>query len=130
MYVNNTTCCTCCCLFYRPNFNGFGQQCCYRPDGNLLRGEPSGGSVDMMSPKVDYNRHIADDIVLYVFCCKGGRGLTNCNEYFQWRPSGDQIRYHLPVPGKESSFTYWLSQLKQYLGLQGNYLPNFHIYAS
>ena len=56
--------------------------------------------MDMMSPKLDYNRHIADDLIPYIFCCKGRTGLTNCNEYYQWRPSGDQIRFRLPIPGK------------------------------
>ncbi len=86
-------------ILYRPNSDGVGQQCCYRPGGSLLRGEPSGGSIDTMSPKIDYNRHLSDDIIPFIYCCKGQNELTNCNEYYQWRPSGQEAQYRLPVPG-------------------------------
>ncbi len=81
----------------RPTSEGFGQQCCYKSDGNLITGEFAGGSVDIMSPNIDYNRHISDDVVPYVICCQAA---TKCNEYYQWRPSGTERGYALPVPGK------------------------------
>ena len=81
------------------NSKGSGQQCCYRENGNLVKGEPSGGSVDIMSPNVDYNRHLSDDIVPYLYCCKTAAGTSKCNEYYQWRPSGEERGYVLPIPG-------------------------------
>ena len=77
---------------------GSGQQCCYR-DGNLVKGEPSGGSVDITSPDVDYSRHLTNDVIPYLSCCKAERGSTNCNVYYQRRPSGTEMDYILPIPG-------------------------------
>lgn len=53
-----------------------------------------------MSPKIDYNRHLSDDVVPYIYCCKGQPGLTDCQEYYEWRPSGEEIEYVLPIPGE------------------------------
>lgn len=89
---------TCIWLKFRP-VGGFGQQCCYETDGGLVKGEPSGGSADIMSPITDYNRHLSDDIVPYLYCCHSEPGRSRCNEYFQWRPSGEETGYLLPIPG-------------------------------
>ncbi|XP_064398468.1 sushi domain-containing protein 2-like isoform X2 [Halichondria panicea] len=89
---------TSCYRQFTPNFDGVGQQCCYGPIGNLMKGETSGGSVDTMSPKFNYNRHLSDDVLPYIYCCKGETGSTKCNEYYKWRPSGQEIQYRLPLP--------------------------------
>ncbi len=87
----------------RPTPEGLGQQCCYKSDGNLVKGESAGGSVDTMSPNVDYNRHISDDVVPYIICCQAADiTSTKCDEYYQWRPSGTETEYALPVPGKQA----------------------------
>ncbi len=86
---------------YRATLGRFGQQCCYRIDGSLAIGEPASGSVDSVSPIVDYNRHISDDIVPYVTCCQAPNGTSNCNNYFERRPSGTDVGYTLPIPGSK-----------------------------
>lgn len=85
---------------------GSGQQCCYRENGNLVKGEPSGGSVDITSPNVNYNRHLINDVIPYLSCCKGQTGSTNCDVYYQRRPSGNEMGYILPIPGTFTVLNY------------------------
>ena len=76
--------------------NREGMQCCYNLDGNLVLGQPGGGSVDKVSPTIDYNMHTMDDLLPYSFCCRGGR---RCDIYYEKRPSAVGTVYELPVPG-------------------------------
>ncbi len=83
--------------FSRPEDSDFGQQCCYGGDGELVRGSSSGGSSDSMSQKRDYDRHVSDDLLPYVLCCRSG--TVNCGAYYEGRPSGSEEGYSLPIPG-------------------------------
>ena len=51
-----------------------------------------------MSSKVDFNRHLSDDVLPYILCCKGLG--PDCEEYYKWRPSTANRPYVFPVPGK------------------------------
>ena len=75
-----------------------GQQCCYGDDGALVTGQPAGGSVDIVSPFVDFNAHLMNDLLPYAYCCRGGQ---LCNQYDELRPSRLALAppYELPVPG-------------------------------
>ena len=88
----------CVCL-YSPNENDQGQQCCYDNIGNLMILSPGGGSADSISPKSNFNMHLLEDLVPYVVCCKSGEGTSNCGAYYNHRPSGEAIKYVLPIPG-------------------------------
>ena len=59
-----------------------------------------------MSPKADFNRHLVDDLLPYVLCCKAGEGLANCSAYFESRPSGSEEGYIIPVPGDQSLISF------------------------
>ena len=64
---------------------GVGQQCCYRNNA-LVVGPPGGGTVDLVSPDVDFIGHLIQDVVPYLLCCKAGK-FSNCAEYYRHRPS-------------------------------------------
>lgn len=74
-----------------------GQQCCYKNE-SLVKKEPAGGSADSFSPKSDFNRHLLQDLVPYVLCCKNGI-TSSCGSYYDARPSGSETGYQLPIPG-------------------------------
>ena len=60
-----------------------------------------------MSPMIDYNLHLINDLLPYSFCCRGG---NRCAQYYRSRPSMVEgaPEYVLPVPG---TYTYVVSQL-------------------
>ena len=67
-------------------------------------GPSSGGSIDKVSPTgkgFDYLpsflRHIEEDVLPFLFCCKGAKKL--CQIYYDRRPSDDGTRYRPPIPG-------------------------------
>ena len=73
-------------------------QCCYGEDGNLITGQTGGGSADKVSPMINYNLHLINDLLPYSFCCRGG---NKCAQYYMLRPSMVEgaPEYVLPVPG-------------------------------
>lgn len=84
--------------------SGAGNQCCYRSDGTLIVGPPSGGSVDKVAPTgtgLEYWRkllgHFTEDVLPYLYCCKGMQ--RDCTKYYAKRPSDDGSRFSPPVPG-------------------------------
>lgn len=84
---------------------GAGNQCCYRSDGTLIVGPPSGGSVDKVAPTGNGLKylsnvfaHFREDVLPYIYCCKGGK--PDCSKYYERRPSDDGSSFNPPVPGK------------------------------
>ena len=77
-----------------------GQECCYNDNGNLTIGQINGGSVNKYAPK-DYKSsvdHIREDILPYIYCCKADK-FSQCDKYYQRRPSDNGARYQPPPPG-------------------------------
>ena len=83
-------------LAYRPLGNGPGQQCCYGAD-NSLKKKYAGGSADVESPLKSYYRHVVDDLLPYILCCKGDYNI--CDKYYSARPVSNEEGYILPIPG-------------------------------
>ena len=73
---------------------GSGQQCCYNGDF-LVTGQPGGGTVDLVSPDVDFIGHVVNDVIPYLLCCKAGV-FSNCGEYYKNRPSDRGIDFSPP----------------------------------
>ena len=75
-----------------------GQQCCYNEEGIIVTGQLAGGSIDKVSPLVDFNMHIISDLLPYSFCCRGG---SKCDNYYQLRPfTNDEAPPYRPIiPG-------------------------------
>ena len=88
--------------FFSSLTGGSGQQCCYRNDA-LVVGPPGGGTVDFVSPDVDFIGHFVEDVVPYLLCCKAGI-LSNCAEYYRHRPSDDG--YPPPPPPPPPGISY------------------------
>lgn len=86
-----------------------GSQCCYNEAGELVTGQPGGGSIDKMSPLINFNMHSMNDLLPYAFCCRGS-AMTMCDTTYgarDFRPSRyiplqgqPQLQYELPVPGR------------------------------
>jgi hypothetical protein len=75
-----------------------GQECCYNSQG-LVVGPPGGGSVNRQAP-VDFMssvKHITEDFIPFLYCCKAGQ-YSQCDKYYQKRPSDDGTRYQPPPP--------------------------------
>ena len=87
-------------LCYRDN-QGSGQQCCYDNNGNLATGQPGGGTVDSYAPNnlTGSLNHLRNDILPYVYCCKGELKEYTCDMYYKKRPSDDGSRFILQPPG-------------------------------
>ena len=89
-----------CMYVYREN-QGSGQQCCYFSNGTLIVGTPNGGNVDMVASQPDVLNtiidHEFDDVLPYIYCCKGTVGT--CNEYYARRPSDNGRNYEVTPPG-------------------------------
>ena len=77
-----------------------GHQCCYNNNGDLVTGQPGGGNADKTSPLVNFNQHILDDLLPYVFCCRTSLTMVLCDRYEDLRPSvlANAEPYELPVP--------------------------------
>ena len=88
-------------LAYRPLGNGPGQQCCYGAD-NSLKKKYAGGSADAESPIKSYYRHVVDDLLPYILCCKGDYNI--CDKYYSARPVSNEADYILPIPGKSDAY--------------------------
>ena len=86
---------------------GYGNQCCYDNDGELVVGSPGGGTVDRVSPgdgkKTD---HFLEDVLPWFYCCKGL--FSNCRDtYYRFRPSDDGARFNPPPPGEMYMHVYY-----------------------
>ncbi len=68
---------------------------------------PTGGSSDLVSPDRNYYRHVLNDLVPYVLCCKG-ETFSTCDSYFQARPEGSEVRYVRRPFGKNSIIKQFL----------------------
>ena len=75
-----------------------GQQCCYYANGDLATSSPAGGTVDLVSPEVSTLEHFLVDVLPSVACCFGL--FSNCEAYYEERPSDDGSRYNPPPPGE------------------------------
>lgn len=75
----------------RSRTNGYGNQCCYGDDNNLIVGPSSGGTVDKVAPSTDKIAHFWADIYPYLMCCP-----EHCDEYYKHRPSDDGTAYMDP----------------------------------
>ena len=77
---------------------GSGQQCCYDDRGEIVTGQPGGGTVDLVAPVDEDSReqHFDEDVRPFLYCCKLA---SNCREYYRHRPSDNCSRYCPPVPG-------------------------------
>ena len=60
-------------------------------------GAPGGGSVDKVSPQ-NFLGHFLEDVLPAFLCCFGP--LSNCDAYYQKRPSDNGEGYNPPNPGK------------------------------
>jgi hypothetical protein len=60
--------------------------------------------VDRSSPLLDFNKHVLDDLLPYVLCCRSG-SMSPCGEYERLRPSilRSAQAYEIPVPGNPPS---------------------------
>lgn len=76
---------------------GSGQQCCYGSDGILIVGPPGGGTVDKVSPDVSVFDHFVCDVLPFLLCCKAGI-FSDCDEYYEHRPSEPGFDYNPPPP--------------------------------
>jgi len=96
---------------------GSGQQCCYDYDGQLVVGPPGGGTVDLYAPTSwgSTLNHFTHDMLPFIYCCKGE--FSNCDLYYQKRPSDNGKRYILKPPGTSACLisytvmcqvTYWV----------------------
>ena len=47
-------------------------------------------------------KHIRDDVLPYVYCCKGEFKEYTCDMYYKRRPSDDGSRFSLQPPGKNN----------------------------
>lgn len=83
-------------LLYRALTGGSGQQCCYNGE-RLVTGQPGGGTVDLVSPDVSVFGHFVVDVLPYLLCCKAGI-FSNCDRYYQHRPSDRGIDFSPPPP--------------------------------
>ena len=66
----------------------------------VVTGQPGGGNADKTSPLVNFNQHILDDLLPYVFCCRTSLTMVPCDRYEDLRPSvlANAEPYELPVP--------------------------------
>ena len=73
-------------------------------------GPSSGGSVDKVAPGVNKIDHFWEDVIPYIYCCKGDEGIkkTRCDLYYEHRPSDDGSNFQQPpIPGKfDDTFVY------------------------
>ena len=83
-------------MFLSSLTGGSGQQCCYR-NNTLVVGPPGGGTVDLVSPDVDFIGHFIQDVEPYLLCCKAGI-FSDCAEYYRHRPSDDGYPPPPPPP--------------------------------
>ena len=60
-------------------------------------GPPAGGSVDKFAPSVDILGHYIQDVLPYLYCCKGVP--PRCASYFENRPSHDGSQFNPLNPG-------------------------------
>ena len=74
---------------------GSGQQCCYDGNGLLVTGPPGDGTVDRVSPDISTVRHFIRDVLPFLICCKAGI-FSNCDEYYQRRPSDRGVDFSPP----------------------------------
>ena len=90
----------CVTLMYSDN-QGSGQQCCYDDNGNLVTGQPGGGTVDRYAPNTFTGRlkHLRHDILPYIYCCRGDFKDYTCDRYHKKRPSDDGSKFSLQPPG-------------------------------
>ena len=62
-------------------------------------GPDGGGTVDLVSPDASYTGHFLNDILPFLLCCKAGIH-SQCEEYYQHRPSDNGSRFEPPrMPG-------------------------------
>ena len=78
--------------------DGYGQQCCYGNNSILVKGQPSGGSPDEISPVNNYYGHVFLDLLPYIICCKNVE-FPQCQTYYNGRPYGNEMDYTFPKPG-------------------------------
>ena len=97
--------------------NGAGNKCCYRSDGSLIVGSPSGGSVDKIAPTgsrlewlSNVYGHFFEDVVPFIYCCRGSK--TDCGKYYERRPSDDASSFvNVTPPGKQRKCAVHKSKL-------------------
>ena len=80
---------------------GYGNQCCYDKQGNIIVGPPGGGTVDKVAPRSIRSKinHFFEDVLPFMWCCKGE--FSNCRDtYYRFRPSDDGSRFTPPPPGE------------------------------
>ena len=80
---------------------GYGNQCCYDRQGDIIVGPPGGSTVDKVAPRSIRNKinHFFEDVLPFMWCCKGE--FSNCRDtYYRFRPSDDGSRYMPPPPGE------------------------------
>ena len=68
-------------LLFMHSTRSEGHQCCYDNSGDLVTGQPGGGNADKTSPLVNFNQHILDDLLPYVFCCRTSLTMVPCDRY-------------------------------------------------
>ena len=87
-------------MCYTSDTSTSGQECCYDTEGGLVVGPPGGGNVNKQAP-LDFMssvKHIVEDFIPYLQCCKAGT-YSQCNKFYEKRPSDDGRRYQPPPPG-------------------------------
>ena len=78
--------------------SGSCQECCYNSDGNINIGTPSSGTPNTYCPGGIEGTlsHQIYDVLPKIACCELS---SNCDTYFQYRPSDDCVRYQPTRPG-------------------------------
>ena len=60
-------------------------------------GPEAGGTVDRYAPEQHFWEHQSNDVLPFIFCCKGL--FSDCMAYYERRPSDDGSDYDCSPPG-------------------------------
>ncbi len=72
-------------------------------------GPPGGGSVDQTSPLISELDHFQNDLLPYIYCCKGQSPI--CSAYYDKRPSDDGENFE-PLPPGECAYNSKLQNMQ------------------
>ena len=84
--------------------SGSSNQCCYRANGALIVGSPSGGTVNTVSPEGSLQnkmRHLKEDVLPNEWCCNGEVTRNRCDMFHKKRGSVAVLSNSIgPGPGQ------------------------------
>ena len=82
--------------------SGSSNQCCYRANGALIVGSPSGGTVNTVSPEGSLQNkmsHLKEDVLPNEWCCNGEVTRNRCDMFHERRGSVAVLSSPGPGPG-------------------------------